>query len=356
MLRLGATALVDLGLLRSTTSSAGTSSPARVLVCGDADFSYACALATRLGTAAEITATAYEDEDMLLTRYPHAAKSIAALSTLGSRVKFGVDARQLASYFGDSSRWERIVFNLPQAPPEPKKRNQIQRHRALLRDFCSSAASALTPHGQLWISLLAGQGGTPLDPIQRAPGDTWQLALEAADAGLLVRAVAEVDLDALEEAGYVPTGRLGNQALGSKRKSKGMVVHVLSLARPSDQEPPSAVSPFEWSLDNSFWLDGDETPDPEAMLTHCRTALASNAAHAIAEAPRLIDSYQRQEDGRQARTYRFLYRSSVLALSKARALELNRDVCVALAEQYSGEYRTPGGDTEPVPKASDADL
>lgn len=177
---LGAT-LVDLGLLGTATPD----TPARVLVCGDADYSYASALASRLGGAAEVTATAYEEEDALLLRYPHAAGSIATLHAAGAAVRYGVDARHLANHFGEAARWERIVFNLPQAPAESKARNQIQRHRALLRDFCASASAALAPHGQLWISLLAGQGGTPLDPIQRQPGDTWQVSIPTQNQGLI---------------------------------------------------------------------------------------------------------------------------------------------------------------------------
>jgi len=246
----------------------------------------------------------------------------------------------LVDHFGEAARWERIVFNLPQAPAECKARNQIQRHRALLRDFCASASAALAPHGQLWISLLAGQGGTPLDPIQRQPGDTWQLALEAASSGLLVCQVGEANLEALEEAGYTPAGRRGNQGnhnqpLGKRRKQKGMVVHVLTAARPGDGAgAPQSISPFEWALDNSFWLTSEAPPDAASMLTHCRAALGPEAAHAIAEQPSLVDAYERPSDGRRAQTYRFLYRSSVLPLCKAYALELNAKVTEALTSHF----------------------
>lgn len=73
----------------------------------------------------------------------------------------------------------------------PKARNQIQRHRALLRDFCASAATVLSPRGQVWVTLLSGQGGTPLDPVQRVPGDTWQIQHEASRGGLLVSSVTQ---------------------------------------------------------------------------------------------------------------------------------------------------------------------
>jgi hypothetical protein len=307
--------------------------------------SYANALASRLGPCATgLTASAYEDEDTLLVRYPHASATIASLRSMGASVRYGVDARQLPRHFGEME-WERIVFNLPQAPAEKKARNQIQRHRALLRDFCSSASSRLAPAGQLWITLLAGQGGTPLDPIQRLPGDTWQLQHEAAKAGLIVRAVADVDLDALHAVGYLATGRRGNQNLGARRQSKGMVVHVLTHAAPqAGAEAPLAVAPLDWSFDNSFWLESKDAPAPAALLDHTRAALGVHAAHAVAREPELIDSYTRPEDGRQARTYRFWYSSSVLALSRDHALELNAAVCTALSK-YCLEARVPSRET-----------
>ena len=57
--------------------------------------------------------------------------------------------------------------------------------------------------------------------------------------------------------------------------------------------------------------------------------------------PALIDAYMRPEDGRRARTYRFVYRSSVLALSRMAALELNARVCDALQRSGCFETRTP---------------
>jgi hypothetical protein len=345
--------LLDLGLLPAAAAASGVASRLpRVLVLGDADFAYAHALARRLGSAAAITATAFEDEDSLLVRYPHAASTMEALRSMGTTVRCGVDARRLETLAAEEAasvampmQWERVVFNLPQSPAEPKARNQIQRHRTLLRELCVSCAAHLAPHGELWITLLSGQGGTPLDPIQRSsPGDTWQLQEQAACAGLLVRAVESIDLGALEAAGYSPTGRRANQPLGVRRKAKGLVLHVMTAARPADgEDAPRSVAPLEWTLDNSFWLGGggatasasapteEEEPDPAELLERCRDALGSLGAHALAAEPSLIDKYTEPSSGRRARTFRFIYRSSVLPLCRERALVLNAQVCAALA-------------------------
>ena len=123
-------ALLDLGL--PAPSSAAP--PPRVLVCGDADFAYTSALRNALPSA-RILATAFEPEAELLARYPHAAETIGKLRTADVLVRCGVDARQLSSHVDGT--FERVVFNLPQAPPAARARNQIQRHRALLRELCA---------------------------------------------------------------------------------------------------------------------------------------------------------------------------------------------------------------------------
>lgn len=335
--------ILTLGLEQRLASSAP---PPRVLLLGDADFAYATALSTKLGSHAKITATAFEEEDALLVRYPHAASSMAALRSMGATVRCGIDGRRV-EVLDPSKAWERVVFNLPQSPAEPKARNQIQRHRALLRELCVSCANHLAPEGELWITLLSGQGGTPLDPVQRATGDTWRIQEQAAFAGLLVSAVAAVDLGALEAAGYAPTGRRANQPLGKRRKAKGLIAHVLTAAQPEAHESaPRGVAPLEYTLDNSFWLgDGEDAPTPAELLARCRDALGAYEAHALSAEPALIDSYERPEDGRRARTYRFVYRSSVLPLCRERALELNSRVCAALSAHDALAPRIPSPQT-----------
>ena len=120
--------LLDLGLLDPPVAARSS-----ILVCGDADCSYSSALSRRLGSLLSgLCATTYEEEAPLMKRYPYAAKAVGSLRSSGARVCFGVDARQIGTHFPDE-RWERIVFNLPQAPPLPGAKNQIQRHRTLLR-------------------------------------------------------------------------------------------------------------------------------------------------------------------------------------------------------------------------------
>ena len=174
--------------------------------------------------------------------------------------------------------FDRIVFNLPQAPVIQGARNKIQRHRALLSEFCASASTALARNGQLWITLLAGQGGTCLDPLTRPVGDTWQIVHAGADAGLLLRAATHVSVDSL---GYEPTGRRANQRLTPSRLRHGLLVHVFS--RENEPEEPAVCGAIEWHFQNSFQTDSaavgdDAQPAGEAMLEIARGALGSRCS------------------------------------------------------------------------------
>jgi len=402
------------------------SGPSRVLLCGEADFSYAAALCATQRGAIEVTATAFEEEMELHERYPRAAEALARVRAAGARCDFGVDARELSRRY-PSEEWDRVVFNLPQAPPEPRRRNQIQRQRALLRDFCAAAASVLSRDGQIWVTLLAGQGGTRLDPNQRAIGDSWQaraspqrrlprqgrhrspptggrllqVQLAAAQAGLLLVSALEVrppvvapeaatvspgpllalteasfpsprqaDLGPLAELGYVPGGR-GIRRAARVGPVRPLVSHVLvregdGLDSPSSRaaaaacagatravlaggvaprgasgarEAAAGVSRLEFDFDNAFWLDGAPR-SPAELHELCRAALAPAEAHVLRTPPSLIDEWESAE-GRPSRTYRFSYSSSTLALSRQRALDMNRRVCEAVAAAGAGRPRTP---------------
>ena len=125
-------ALLDLGLGRDL--GAGV---ARVLVLGDGDFAYSSALVSALaGLRTDLLATVYDSEPDLLARCPEAAARIDTIRATGARVACSIDARALETQLPGEPPWHRVVFNLPQAPPLPKARNQIQRHRALLREVC----------------------------------------------------------------------------------------------------------------------------------------------------------------------------------------------------------------------------
>lgn len=326
--------LLDLGLRRHER--------ARVLVCGDADFAYSRALATALDDTAQIWTSCFETEADLQQRYEHATEAVSALRRDDRvDVRCGVDARALPEQCGPSAAFDRVVFNLPQAPSLQGSRNKIQRHRALLRDFCASAATMLSEDGEVWVTLLAGQGGTALDPLPRPLGDTWQLQHAAARAGLLVRAAHEVKPEAL---GYVPTGRRVAQRLTPRRLARGLVVHVLS--REGNPPTPAACGPLEWRFDDTFHSDAHAAAgrlDGDALLEHARAALGPALAHCLVSPPELLRTRTLDSlaggAAATALTLRVTLRSDRLALPRERAVRLNAAACDAIAAAAGVHWR-----------------
>ena len=82
-------------------------------------------------------------------------------------------------------------------------------------------------------------------------------------------------------------------------------------------------------------------PSAAELLSVATAALRPSEAHALADAPVLVDQYERPADGRRACTYRFVYSSARLALHRERALGLNARVCEALEAELGAEHRNP---------------
>ena len=160
----------------------------RVLVVGDADFSFAAGLQRVLaasGRPVELIATGYEPERGLDERFPRAREHLAFLRASGARVEHGVDATRLPERFAPGSAC-RILYNFPHVVGK----SNLRRNRDLLRDFLRATTSVLAPGGDVCVALCEGQGGTSLE---RAPCDwamTWQATVQANRAAhVLVDAV-----------------------------------------------------------------------------------------------------------------------------------------------------------------------
>ena len=97
---------------------------------------------------------------------------------------FGVDATTLSTYFGDNS-FDRIQFNFPHWRGKANNRY----NRQLLNDFLRSAATVLSPHGEIHIALCDGQGGCSSPSLQEWKG-SWQASMFAAEHGLLLANVS----------------------------------------------------------------------------------------------------------------------------------------------------------------------
>ncbi|KAF0697790.1 Aste57867_11549 [Aphanomyces stellatus] len=230
-----------------------TPSPFSILIVGDGNFSYSNAVATAFQDAkadVHIVATSLDTRDELDEMYPTAAAAIAALDAKDVRVVHGINARSLAGHkeaLGHAASFDRIVFNFPHFAEDGNTRNKISKHRELLADFFVSCRAVLAPHGQIWLALCAGQGGTPAETtVVRSAGDTWQVVPCAAAGRFLLLDVHPFPYAALSRLGYHSVGyRLEERAF----HSEDGLVHVFG-----HEAATQARFAQTWSRNVSMWL------------------------------------------------------------------------------------------------------
>lgn len=97
---------------------------------------------------------------------------------------FGIDATTLSTYFA-ATTFDRIQFNFPHWRGKANNRY----NRQLLNDFLQSAATVLSPRGEIHIALCDGQGGCSSQSLQEWKG-SWQASMFAAQHGLLLADVS----------------------------------------------------------------------------------------------------------------------------------------------------------------------
>ncbi|KAJ2721483.1 hypothetical protein GGI07_003936 [Coemansia sp. Benny D115] len=117
-----------------------------ILLVGEGNFSFAHSLAKRLGTAANIVATAYDSEDTVLEKYTADAQAhIQALRDLGGLVLFNVDGTQLQKHDGlRDRRFSHVVFNFPHAGAGIKDQDKnVETNKVLMMGFFASASTML---------------------------------------------------------------------------------------------------------------------------------------------------------------------------------------------------------------------
>ncbi|KAI8866593.1 hypothetical protein GQ42DRAFT_165406 [Ramicandelaber brevisporus] len=120
----------------------------RILLIGEGNFSYAHSIARTLGSAKSITATCYDSEQDLITKYGESEdvqSHIAAFTALGGTILYNVDGTRLnATKPLKNKVFDHIVFNFPHAGAGIKDQDRnIRTNQSLLVKFFQSAQQHL---------------------------------------------------------------------------------------------------------------------------------------------------------------------------------------------------------------------
>ncbi|CAG8451442.1 6712_t:CDS:2 [Ambispora leptoticha] len=159
-----------------------------ILLVGEGNFSFACSLAEHILTTGEtITATSYDNEELVYEKYEDARENIKILREYGATVLFEIDGTLLEKYkVLKGKRFDKIIFNFPHVGMGIKDKDRnILANQKLLQGFFSSSSkflksSVLHPaedvaDGEIHVTMKTGP-----------PYDEWNIRKIAKSTGILV--------------------------------------------------------------------------------------------------------------------------------------------------------------------------
>ena len=316
---------------------------------GEGNFTFAAAMASRHPSLA-LTASSLESEADSRALWG-AAPALAALDAAGNATRLhGVDATRLEASPLAGQRFDRVLFTFPHGGAK----GRIHVNRALLAGFARSVAAAgvLAPGGAVECCLAAGQGGTPVDgdALRSAPGDSWQLGLQAAEGGLVLAAAEAFDDDAWRSLGYASAGCWRGLGRPQPTREHGFRARAGVCHTLLPEGAPAAVSPWpaRFDLDISLWVGGDRWPAALAADAGAAQALADAVAAAAGAAvgadavagASVVNLWVRPADGRTSLCVRLHYCSAARAMTQARAVAMHDSVRAALPAALPVQLRT----------------
>jgi len=161
------------------------------LVVGDGDLSYSSTIAKGLSESnIQLLATVLESEDVHNEVYKRSVGNTETIleSPLGM-VQFGVDATKLEITFPDKL-FDCIEFNFPHW----RGKTNARYNRELVDAFLQSAAKVLKKNGEIKVALCDGQGGMPVESLEKWR-QSWMPAMYAATHGLMLSRIDPYDPD-----------------------------------------------------------------------------------------------------------------------------------------------------------------
>ncbi|KAI7822791.1 hypothetical protein BX661DRAFT_124512, partial [Kickxella alabastrina] len=200
-----------------------------ILLIGEGNFSFAHSLAKRLGSAQNITATAFDTRPIALEKYHDAQIHLDALQEMGGEVLFGVDGTALDKVEELKGRsFSHIVFNFPHAGAGIKDQTKnILTNQVLMMGFFESSVSFLHKGTAVAVAVKPGQIHVALK--SGPPYSHWNIRQLAKDSGLMSRGSVVFDFSAFP--GYEHRRTLGFKEGVSKDenreiKDKDPLIHM----------------------------------------------------------------------------------------------------------------------------------
>ena len=152
-----------------------------ILIFGEGDFSYSKSLASanELRGRAHITATSLDSAEYIAMTYDSGEANLADLKTKQNvTILHHIDACVPSSRLSGKT-YDSILWNFPYH--KSKGVMQAKDGAELVRAFLQTAASILSPSGQIYLTLAQRQGGTTREAAAATLG--WDIEKQSAETG-----------------------------------------------------------------------------------------------------------------------------------------------------------------------------
>ncbi|KAJ9551612.1 hypothetical protein OSB04_015657 [Centaurea solstitialis] len=165
----------------------------KILLVGEGDFSFSGCLARAFGSASNIVATSYLDEDSVVYKHSTSVPHLDELERLGGLLLYEVDVHKMHIHpVLKKMKFDVIIFNFPHAGHfcvHETNRALIEMHKGLVGAFFKSASKMLNRGGEVHVRHRDDN-----------PYNRWNVVLLAGEADLKLK--EKVDFQKSDFPGY----------------------------------------------------------------------------------------------------------------------------------------------------------